>query len=632
MLLTFFLPIHASAGDEHDITDIPTQPDADKPYLVEGSKASLSLSPIDKWRGEINNEYSKFSLNDQSIGNINVKNHPESTVFLADAYALFTKNELKKIASTPNIPETTDAVNVAYNLPEMQEYELRLMAHTVEGIFTGEIITRSYQVISDTNPDLNLTDEDITYAVDYKKQAEDSVLINHGITAHGQQYTPELESVPLLDEIVEIAKNSLWKIRYDWSPVWDHNPVAYAESDKKIRIDAAGASFAFPLMDLWRVKYSESHPNISLNYQPIGSGGGVKQHIEKTINFAASDAPLKNSEYERAPGTITIPKMIGAVSITYNVPGIPNGLKLTEKAICDMYLGKITKWNDPKIADSNPELDLPDEGIMIAQRSDGSGTTFAFTSYLTKTCPEWDDRVGAGKSVQWPVGRGAPGNEGVAGIIKYTEGAIGYITLAYAFQEEMHTAAVQNGDKTGFVMPTLKSASEASEGAAPTLPKAHESWRGVDLLAAPGENSYPITTFSYLILHPDLDGSVKDYDHAKAVADLIAWILTDGQKYNTDLLYVPISVPMTNIGLEGLSKITYQGQPIYDGPTSIKESTDDVETIDETDQAMTHQSKTAAIPNWIKDIFEFYSQGNLSDDELIAVLQYLVKEGIIKLE
>ena len=394
------------------------------------------------------------------------------------------------------------------------------------------------------------------------------------------------------------------------------------ETNREFRIDAAGASFAFPLMDLWRVKYAESNPNISLNYQSIGSGGGIKQHIEKTVNFAASDAPLKDLEYERAPGSITIPEMIGAISIAYNVPGIPDGLKITEKALCDIYMGKITSWDDPQIADHNPEIELPNDGIATAYRSDGSGTTFALSSYLTKTCPEWDKAIGAGKSIPWPTGRGAAGNEGVASIIKSTEGAIGYVTLAYAFQESMSTAAMQNGDHTNFVMPTLSNVSKASIGAAPTLPKAHESWRGVDLLAAPGENSYPITSFSYLILHPELEGSVRDYEQAQEIGKLIAWIITDGQEYNADLLYVPIPAPITNIGLEGLSMITYQGQPIYTGKTSIEE--------DNTEQQPSEDTPQEKIPSWIKQIFVFYAEGQISDNEILNALQYLIAKGIIK--
>ena len=209
--------------------------------------------------------------------------------------------------------------------------------------------------------------------------------------------------------------------------------VAQAQEADTVRIDAAGASFAFPLMDLWRVKYAEINPHIELNYQSIGSGGGVKQHIEKTVNFAASDAPLRDSEYELAPGSITIPEMIGAISLAYNLPGVDAGLKLTEEALCGIYLGEITEWNDPRITEHNPGVSLPEKNVFVAQRSDGSGTTFAFTSYLTKVCPEWEEEVGAGKSVQWRTGFGAPGNEGVAALVKTNEGAIGYITLAYAF-------------------------------------------------------------------------------------------------------------------------------------------------------------------------------------------------------
>lgn len=467
--------------------------------------------------------------------------------------------------------------------------------------------------------------EDITSVVDDKQEAEGLVWMIHWMVTEGQQYAPELGFVPLPDEVVELVKQGLSRVRYDGSLVWDYNPVTKSDSGRDLRIDAAGASFAFPLMDLWRVKYAESHPNVSLNYQSIGSGGGVKQHIEKTVNFAASDAPLKDSEYERAPGTITIPAMIGAISLAYNLPDAPVGIKLTEQALCDIFLGKITSWDDPAITEHNSGANLSGD-IVTVHRSDGSGTTFAFTSYLSKVCPEWDEKVGAGKSVPWPGGIGAAGNEGVAGIVKSSEGAIGYVTLAYSFQEGMTTAAIQNADHTDFVMPTLATASAASKGAAATLPAAHESWRGVDLSAAPGKDSYPITSFSYLILHPDLKGSVKDYGQAKAVGELIAWIITDGQKYNADLLYVPISVPVVNIGLEGLSKVTYEGKPIYNGKTNIGEG--DL-SIDLPAAPMVKQDK---VPSWLKDVFKFYSEGLISDDDLINGIQFLVNEGYIKLK
>ena len=386
--------------------------------------------------------------------------------------------------------------------------------------------------------------------------------------------------------------------------------------ESQVRIDGAGASFAFPLMDLWRVKYAEVRPDVQLNYQSIGSGGGVKQHIEKTLSFTASDAPLRDSEYGLAPGTITIPEMIGAISLVYNIPGADTGIKITSEALCQMHLGTVVSWSDPMITDANPDLEIPDQDIVIVHRSDGSGTTFALTSYLTKVCPEWDEKVGAGKSVPWPIGVGAAGNEGVAGVVSTTPGSIGYVTLAYAFQNDLAVAAIENGEGTNFVLPTLESASDASKGAAATLPSAWDSWRGVNLLAAPGENSYPITSFSYILLHPDLKGSVNDYDHAVELVNLIAWIITDGQEYNDDLLYVPIAAAVTNIGLEGLSKITYDGQTVYDGPVSIEDP----------------ESEESEIPAWIQDVFKFYGDGLISDDELINAIQFLVEQGVINLE
>lgn len=395
-------------------------------------------------------------------------------------------------------------------------------------------------------------------------------------------------------------------------------PHHASAQESQVRIDGVGASFAFPLMDLWRVKYAEEiRPNVQMNYQSIGSGGGVKQHIEKTVNFAASDAPLRDSEYEFAPGTITIPMMIGAISLVYNIPGVDSGIKITSEALCQMHLGNVVSWNDPMIADANPDLEIPDQDIVIVHRSDGSGTTFAFTGYLTKVCPEWDERVGAGKSVPWPIGIGAAGNEGVAGIISTTPGSIGYVTLAYVFQNDLTTAAIENGDGTNFVLPTLESASDASKGAAATLPAAQDSWRGVDLLAAPGENSYPITSFSYILLHPDLKGSANDYDHAVEVVNLVAWIITDGQEYNDDLLYVPIATDVTNIGLEGLSAITYDGRPVYDGPVSIEDP---------------KPEEDGKIPAWVQNVFKFYGDGLISDDELINAIQFLVGQNVINLE
>lgn len=397
-------------------------------------------------------------------------------------------------------------------------------------------------------------------------------------------------------------------------------------------IEASGATFAFPLLDLWRVQYSEVEPDIQFSYQSIGSGGGVKDHINKLGQFGATDAPLTDAEYDAAPGTITIPEMIGAISIAYNVDDVGSGLNISEEALCGIFLGEITNWSDDEIKDDNPGVELPDATIQTVHRSDGSGTTFAFTSYLTKVCPEWDEQVGAAKSVPWPSGLGSPGNEGVAGTINSTPNSVGYVTLAYAFQNDMTVADIQNGDHTNFVPPSIDTASAASGSAAFWLPGAEESWRDVDLLAAPGFNSYPITSFSYLIIHPDLKDSADNLEHASAVADLIAWMITDGQQSSSQLLYVPIADLVKNIGLDGLSQVTYDGEPVYTGPTNVWVSdtvSDDIEDYIDTVTAMYEddeidQSTFLNMISAASELFELYEGGQITNNELHDALDNLL--------
>lgn len=341
-----------------------------------------------------------------------------------------------------------------------------------------------------------------------------------------------------------------------------------------VQIDAAGASFPFPLIDLWRVEYGELYPNIQLNYQSIGSGGGVKNHISKTIVFAASDAPLKPAESDAAPNTLHIPEAIGAVTIVYNLPEMKqSGLKLTGTVIADIFLGKITKFNDPAIQELNPEVSLPDEDIVVAHRSDGAGTTFVFVSYLAKVSEEWNEKVGVGKSVEWPTGIGGKGNEGVANVVKTTPYSIGYIELAYAFQNDIPYAAVENADGTNFVLPSIQSIADASASAAPTLPEAHESWYGISLVNSSGENSYPISTFTYLLLYENLNNVTNDPDTAQALIHMIHWMITDGQKYNESLEYVPIAPEVKQIGIDGLKRVQFNGQPAWiesDTPSHVQ--------------------------------------------------------------
>lgn len=341
----------------------------------------------------------------------------------------------------------------------------------------------------------------------------------------------------------------------------------------KVNLDydltGAGATFPFPLIDLWRVEYKNVYDNVNLNYQSIGSGGGIKQHIEKTVNFAASDKPMSEAERKLASGTLHIPESIGGVVVVYNIPEVPNkGLKLTADVVAGIFLGDITKWNDPAIVAENPELNLPDKDIVTVHRSDGSGTTFIFTDYLTTVSSKWDEQIGKGKSVPWPMGLAAAGNEGVAGIVKSTEYAVGYIELAYAFQTGMSYASIQNAEKSAFIEPSLDSISAASSGVADTLPAAADSWVGVSLVNAPGSDSYPIASFTYLLVYDDLKPVTKSKEQAKAVIHLINWMITDGQEFSSSLLYVPLADKVTQLGQEGLKQVTYDGEVLWGAKVS----------------------------------------------------------------
>lgn len=388
-------------------------------------------------------------------------------------------------------------------------------------------------------------------------------------------------------------------------------------SDREFNINAAGATFPFPLIDLWRVEYNNQYSNVNLNYQSIGSGGGIKQHIEKTVNFAASDKPLSESELEKAPGTLHIPEAIGGVVVAYNIPEVPDkGLKLTGSVIADIYLGQIKKWNDSRIIELNPALNLPDKEIIVAHRSDGSGTTFVFTDYLTKVSSEFDKQVGAGKSVPWgdvsgdPTLVAAAGNEGVAGIIRSTDYSLGYVELAYAFQTGMSYAFIQNGDGTAFIEPTLESISAASSGIADNLPSASDSWNGVSIVNAPGSESYPIASFTYLLVYDDLKPVTNDIEQAKVVTHLIYWMITDGQDYSPTLLYVPLADKVVEIGKLGLSQVKYDGQTLWEYTAA--------------------ETSEYQIPEWIKNNAKWWAEGQITDDDYIKGLQYLIDKGILK--
>lgn len=336
--------------------------------------------------------------------------------------------------------------------------------------------------------------------------------------------------------------------------------TVYAQA---VTINGAGATFPFPLIDTWRVEYQKVKPDVNINYQSIGSGGGVKQFTEKTVDFGATDAPLTQNESQKAPGAVHIPETIGSVVAAYNLPGIPDkGLKLTGEVLADIFLGKITKWNDPKIQSLNTDKTLPGDDIVVVHRSDGSGTTFVWTDYLSSASPAWKDQLGKGKSVEWPVGIGAPGNEGVANAIKGTPNTIGYIELSYALTTNTPFAFIQNKEGN-FVEPSLNSTMAAVESYVATLPKGDGVWTDVTLVNAAGADSYPIASFSYLLLNKELSTNPNlDQAKAKALVDFISWAITDGQKMAESLDYVPLPDGVVKLDQDTLKSLTFNGQPI----------------------------------------------------------------------
>jgi phosphate transport system permease protein/phosphate transport system substrate-binding protein len=332
---------------------------------------------------------------------------------------------------------------------------------------------------------------------------------------------------------------------------------------QQVTINGAGATFPFPLIDTWRVEYKKVNPDVNVNYASIGSGGGIKQFLEKTVDFGATDAPLSKSEFTKAVNPVHIPETIGSVVLSYNIPGIEDkALKLSGPVIADIFLGKIAKWDDPKIKALNPNLALPSSNINVVHRSDGSGTTFVFTDYLSKVSPEWSDKMGISKSVPWSTGIGAPGNEGVANSIRGSENSIGYVELAYALTAKMNYATIQNKDGN-FVLPSINSTMATVSASASILPQGSSSWSNVSLTNAPGPNSYPISSFSYIVLYKELSANPSiNKQKAKSIADFISWAITDGQKFSDALGYVPLPEPVVEINKQTLNSLTFGGNPI----------------------------------------------------------------------
>jgi phosphate transport system substrate-binding protein len=332
--------------------------------------------------------------------------------------------------------------------------------------------------------------------------------------------------------------------------------VQPAKAPETVTLNGAGATFPYPLISKWSSEYNKIKPNIQINYQSVGSGAGIKQITEKTVNFGATDAPLTEKEFSNVSGILQIPETIGAVVVAYNLPGIQKGVKFSSDVIADIFLGKIKKWNDPRIISTNPDIQFPDKDIIVAHRSDGSGTTFVFTDYLTAVSPDWKSKVGKGKSVNWPVGLGGKGNEGVSGLLSQNPYSIGYIELAFAKLQNIPYAYIKN--KAGkFIEPTLETTASAA-GAVPDLPSGDVSWSSVSIVDASGDNSYPIGSFTYLLVYKDQ----TDQTSGKALAEFLWWAVHDGQKYSSELLYVPLPDDVVSLNEKTIRLMNYNGQPL----------------------------------------------------------------------
>lgn len=331
---------------------------------------------------------------------------------------------------------------------------------------------------------------------------------------------------------------------------------SHNESGKAIDIQGAGATFPYPLYSKWVAEYQRIDPRVRVNYQSIGSGGGIRQVSEKTVDFGASDAVMTDAELAKAPGKLLhIPMTIGAVVVSYNVLGL-SSLKLGPAVIAGIYLGEITAWNDRRIAEANPGAALPAQPITVVHRTDGSGTTAVFTEYLAKVSATWRDKVGAGKSVSFPVGLGAKGNEGVAGQVKTTPGSIGYVELAYATQTGLAYASIKNRSNV-FVEPTLEGITAAAASVAGTMPADLR----VSIVDAPGDAAYPISAFTYILVYEQQADATK----GKALAQFLWWSVHDGQKFGPALHYAPLPAEVVTAVEGKLRSLRAGGQPLVGG-------------------------------------------------------------------
>jgi len=325
-------------------------------------------------------------------------------------------------------------------------------------------------------------------------------------------------------------------------------------SGGEIRLQGAGATFPNPLYQKWLSEYGKLNANIKIDYQSIGSGGGIKQIQARTVDFGASDAPMTDAELKASPGElIHIPTVLGAVVITYNLSGVAKPLRFSPDVIADIFLGKITKWNDARIKADNPDANLPSTDITVVHRAESSGTSFVFTDYLAKVSAEWKEKVGADKSPKWPVGQGGKGNEGVTGQLKQQPNTIGYVELAYAVQNKLPVALVKNASGN-FVEPSIDAVTAAAAASAPNTP---DDLR-VSITNANGPNAYPISSYTYILVYKEQPDRLK----GKAVIDFVWWGIHDGEKFANDLQYAPLPDEIVKRAEAKINSITAVGKAL----------------------------------------------------------------------
>jgi phosphate transport system substrate-binding protein len=318
-------------------------------------------------------------------------------------------------------------------------------------------------------------------------------------------------------------------------------------SAQAVLINGAGATFPYPIYSKWFDEYHRLRPMIQINYQSIGSGGGIRQVTEGTVDFGATDGPMTDEQLNQAKTKILhFPTVLGGVVPTYNIPGVAQELNFTPTAVAGIFLGKITKWNDPELKNANPSANLPDKDIVVVHRSDGSGTTYVWADYLAKVSPEWKVKVGVNTSVNWPIGLGGKGNEGVSGLIKQTPYSLGYVELIYAIQNKMAYGRVRNMSGT-FVKADLASVTAAATGAAKQMP---EDFR-VSITNSPAKDAYPISSFTWLLIPQKIADPAKK----KTITDFVEWMLGDGQNMVEALTYARLPKEVVAMEKKALAKI-----------------------------------------------------------------------------